>query len=380
MDFQLTDEQRLLKQTVRQLAEEKLRPRAAHWDRTDEFPYENIPILREAGLIGMMLPSEYGGGDASLVDFVLVMEEIARACVASSFLVGCQSGLAAKAILDYGTEEHRQRYLPKIATGEMLLAWGMTEPGAGSDIGSLQTSAQERNGECVLNGQKIFISLAHAAHLFLVIARFEKIPGLDGLGAVLVPRDAPGLRLGRKIKTLGIRGTGMGELFFDDCVVPAENVLLGAGGFRKILTIMSNDRIAGNPPVSVGIAQAALDAAIAYLGQREQFGRKLAEFQGLRWKLADMAIKVDTARLLVYRAAANAAQGSPSILEASIAKTFANEAAISVTSDALQIHGAYGYTDELPIEKMFRDARGLAIGDGTVEVQRNLIASQLLRR
>jgi butyryl-CoA dehydrogenase len=259
------------------------------------------------------------------------------------------------------------------------MAWAMTEPGAGSDIGSIQTSAEERHGEYVVNGQKLFISLAHAAHMYLVIARFGGIPGLAGLGAVLVPRDTPGLRLGRKISTLGIRGTGMGELFFDDCAVPAENVLLGAGGFRKILTIMSGERIAGNPPVSVGIAQAALEASIAYLTQRQQFGHPLADFQGLRWKLADMALKVDAARLLVYRAAANAAGGAPSILEASMAKAFANEAAIAVTNDALQIHGAYGYTDELPIEKMVRDARGMAIGDGTVEVQRNLIASQLLR-
>lgn len=379
MHFQLTEEQRLIKDTAREFAKRVLQPRAAHWDREDEFPWENIAPLREVGFLGISLPTEYGGGGGSLFDTVLVMEEVSRVCPPSAFIVSCQTGLGAKAIALVGTPDQRERYLPKIASGEMLIGWGMTEPAAGSDLGSIQTTAVRRDGSYVLNGQKTFISLAHVAHVFLVIARIGNTPGLEGLGAILVPRDAPGFSLGAKIRTLGIRGTGMGELFFDNCTVPEENLLLPSGGFRQVLSIMSGERVAGNPPISLGIAQAALDASVAYMQQRVAFGQRLAEFQGLRWMLADMAIKLEAARLLIYRAAVNAEGGLPSLFEASVAKTLANEAAIDIANAALQIHGAYGYTTDLPIERMLRDARGMAIGDGTVQIQRNLIASQLLK-
>lgn len=380
MQFALTDEQRLLKDTAREFADRVLKPKAAQWDRDDEFPWENISALKELGFLGITLPTEYGGGGGSLMDVVLVMEEVARVCPPSAFIVSCQTGLGAKAIMLHGTEAQRQQYLPRIASGELLMGWGMTEPAAGSDLGSIQTTATLRDGRYVLNGQKTFISLAHVAHLFLVIARIGDRPGLEGLGAVLVPRDTPGFSVGAKIRTLGIRGTGMGELFMDNCEVPEENLLIpSGGGFRQLLSIMSGERVAGNPPISLGIAQGALDATVSYMQERVQFGQRLAEFQGLRWMLADMAIKLEAARLLVYRAAANAGAGAPSLFEASVAKTVANEAAIDIANSALQIHGAYGYTTELPLERMVRDARGMAIGDGTVQIQRNLIASQLLR-
>lgn len=380
MQFALTDEQRLLKDTAREFADRVLKPKAAQWDRDDEFPWENISALKELGFLGITLPTEYGGGGGSLMDVVLVMEEVARVCPPSAFIVSCQTGLGAKAIMLHGTEAQRQQYLPRIASGELLMGWGMTEPAAGSDLGSIQTTATLRDGRYVLNGQKTFISLAHVAHLFLVIARIGDRPGLEGLGAVLVPRDTPGFSVGAKIRTLGIRGTGMGELFMDNCEVPEENLLIpSGGGFRQLLSIMSGERVAGNPPISLGIAQGALDATVGYMQERVQFGQRLAEFQGLRWMLADMAIKLEAARVLVYRAASNAEGGAPSLFEASVAKTVANEAAIDIANSALQIHGAYGYTTELPLERMVRDARGMAIGDGTVQIQRNLIASQLLR-
>jgi butyryl-CoA dehydrogenase len=380
MDFHLTDEQRLLKTTAREVAERELRPKAARWDREDTFPWENIPILREAGFLGISIPPAYGGGGGSLLDVVLVMEQVARVCPPSSFIVSCQTGLGAKAIALYGSEAQRETLLPKITRGETLIGWGMTEPAAGSDLGGIQTTARRCDGGYVLNGQKTFISLAHVAHLFLVITRIGDAPGLDGLGAFLVPRDTPGFSLGAKIQTLGIRGTGMGELFFDNCQVAADDLLIPPGGFREVLRIMSGERVAGNPPISLGIADAALEATVAYMHQRRQFGPSLADFQGLRWMLADMAIKLEAARVLVYRAAANAENGIPSAFEASVAKTMANEAGIEITNAALQIHGAYGYTTDLPIERMLRDARGMAIGDGTVQIQRNLIASHLLRQ
>jgi butyryl-CoA dehydrogenase len=379
MDFQLTAAQRMLKQTAHRVVERELRPRAARWDREDAFPWENIPILAEVGFLGITLPREYGGGGGTTLDAVLVMEEISRACPPSAFLVSCQTGFGPKAIALYGSEEQRQRYLPPVMRGELLMGWAMTEPGAGSDIGSIQTTAVRDGDQYVLRGQKTFISLAHAAHAFFVIARIGNTPGLDGLGALIVPKDTPGFVVGTKLRTLGLRGTGMGELFFDQCAVPAENLVIPPGGFRQVLQIMSGERVVSNPPVSLGIAQAALEASIAYMQERVQFGQRLADFQGLRWMLADMAIKLEAARLLVYRAAANAHDGLPTALEASMAKTLANEAAIEITNAALQIHGAYGYTTDLPLERMVRDARGLSIGDGTVQIQRNLIASQLLR-
>jgi butyryl-CoA dehydrogenase len=380
MNFQLTDEQRLLRDTAREFAERVLQPTAARWDREDAFPWQNIQPLAEMGFLGISLPTEYGGGGGSVLDVVLVKEQVARVCRASSFIVGATSGLGAKAIMLFGTDAQRQEYLPRITTGELLISWGMTEPGAGSDIGSINTTVHAcADGGYVVSGHKTFISLAHVAHMYLVIARFGDTPGLPGLGAILVPRDAPGCSLGARIDTMGMRGSAMGEVFFNECHVPRENVLIPPGEFRRVLSIMSSERVAGNPPVSLGIGQAALDATVTYLQQRVQFGRKLAEFQGLQWMLADMVIKLEAARLLVYRAAVNAENGLPSILEASIAKTAANEAAVEIANNALQMHGATGYTTDLPLERLVRDARGMAIGDGTVQIQRNLIAAQVLR-
>jgi butyryl-CoA dehydrogenase len=379
MDFQLSDDQRLLRDSARDFAEGVLMPKSARWDREDSFPWENIAPMAEVGFLGISLPTEFGGGGGTVLDVVLVKEQVARVCRPSSFIVAATTGLGAKAIMLFGTEAQRQEYLPKITAGQLLIAWGMTEPDAGSDIGSMKTAASESGDGYVVTGQKTFISLCHVAHMFLVIARFGGTPGLEGLGAILVPRETPGCALGAKIETMGMRGSAMGEVFFNECLVPRENVLIPPGGFRSVLGIMSSERVAGNPPVSLGIAQAALDATIPFLQQRVQFGRKLAEFQGLQWMLADMVIKLDAARLLVYRAAANAEKGLPSILESAIAKTAANEAAVDISNTALQMHGASGYTTALPLERLVRDARGMAIGDGTVQIQRNLIASQVLR-
>jgi len=378
MDFQLSDEQVQLTQTVRRLAEREFLPRAAHWDEEEAFPWDNVPILREAGLLGLALPEAYGGSGGTVFDLALVMEQLARCCVATAFIVGQQNGFGAKAIAVFGTEEQQRRYLPGIIRGERLIAWAMSEPGAGSDLRNLVCRARRTGDGYVLDGRKTFCSLGGVSHLNVVICRFDDVQGFPGLGAVIVEDSFPGFSRGRDIPEMGLRGTAMADLVFEGCRVPRENLLIAPGEFRKILKIMDGERTAGNPPMSLGIAQAALEAALKFAQEREAFGQRVADFQGIRWMLADMAIKVEAARLLVYRAAWRAARGEPDPFEASVAKAFTNEMAVAVCNDALQIHGGYGYTREFPVERMLRDARGLCIGDGTTQIQKNIIAKHLV--
>jgi alkylation response protein AidB-like acyl-CoA dehydrogenase len=379
VDFALTGEQTLLKATVRRLAEREFAPKAARWDEEERFPHENVPVLRDAGLLGLVLPEAYGGGGGSALDLALVMEELARCCVATAFIAGQQNGFGAKAIAIYGTEAQRRHYLPAIVRGDALIAWAMSEPGAGSDLRNLACRARSDGRHYVIDGTKTFCSLGGVAHLVVVICRFDDVAGFLGLGALIVEHGTPGFTRGADIREMGLRGTAMADLFFEGCRVPAENLLIAPGEFRKILQIMDGERTAGNPPMSLGIAQAALEAAVRYAEGRQAFGQRIAEFQGIRWMLADMAVKVEAARLLVYRAAWRASQGRPDPFEASVAKAFTNEMAVAVCNDALQIHGGYGYTRDFPVERMLRDARGLCIGDGTTQIQKNIIARHLIR-
>jgi len=379
MDFELTPEQRELKQTVRRLAEREFRPKAARWDEEETFPWENVPLLRDAGLLGLALPEAYGGAGGTVLDLALVMEELARCCVATAFIVGQQSGFGAKAIALFGTDAQRARHLPAIARGDRLVAWAMSEPGAGSDLRRLACRARRDGDHYVVDGRKTFCSLGGVSHLNVVICRFDDVPGFPGLGALLVEQETPGFARGRDIPEMGLRGTAMADLVFEGCRVPAASVLIAPGEFRKILQIMDGERTAGNPPMSLGIAQAALEAALRFAEERQAFGQRVADFQGIRWMLADMAVKVEAARLLVYRAAWRAARGAPDPFEASVAKAYTNEIAVSVCNDALQIHGGYGYTREFPVERMLRDARGLCIGDGTTQIQKNIIAKHLVK-
>lgn len=379
MDFELSDEQRELKQVVRRLAEREFRPRAARWDAEEAFPWDNVPVLRDAGLLGLALPEAYGGAGGTVLDLAIVMEELARCCVATAFIVGQQNGFGAKAIALFGSDDQRRRYLPGIIRGDLLIAWAMTEPGAGSDLRRLACRARRAGAHYVVDGRKTFCSLGGVSQLNVVICRFDDIPGFPGLGALIVEHGVPGFARGRDIPEMGLRGTAMADLVFEDCRVPAENLLVAPGEFKKILQIMDGERAAGNPPMSLGIAQGALEAALAFAGEREAFGQRVADFQGIRWMLADMAIKVEAARLLVYRAAWRAARGESHPFEASVAKAFTNEMAVQVCNDALQIHGGYGYTREFPVERMLRDARGLCIGDGTTQIQKNIIAKHLVR-
>ena len=375
---ELTDNQQMIRETVRALAEKHFRPKAAEIDRSRRPPVENIKLLAEHGFTGLFVSEEYGGPGLGLLEIVLVIEELARCCANTALLAGSTEGAAPRAIFYLGTEEQRRTFAPKIASGEFFCGWGMSEPNAGSDLGAMQTRAVKSGTGYTLNGTKLWCTGAQVAELFVVFARMNDEPGLRGVGALLVPRDTPGFAIGKHIELVGLHGTGMAELVFDGCRVPAENLLLPPGEFRKLLPVFNADRIATNPPICLGIAQAAFEAAVKYCKERVQFGKPLAQQQGVQWRLADMAIDLEAGRALLYRAAGRSESGKAPAIDASIAKVFVNEMARRVTDQALQLHGAYGLSEEFPLERMVRDVRGFSIGYGTTEVQRNTIAHEIL--
>jgi butyryl-CoA dehydrogenase len=378
MSHELTEQQRLIRASVREIAEKHFKPKAQEVDRTRRAPVENLKVLAENGYSGVFIPEQYGGPGLGLMDIVLIVEEVARCCANTAILIGCTDGATPRAILHLGTEKQKRELLPKIARGELPCAWGMSEPNAGSDVASLQTRAVLDGDSYVINGAKVWCSCAQISDLFLVLVRFDGIPGMKGVGAVLVPKDAPGFSVGKHIDLLGFRGTGMAELVFDDCRVPRENVILPAGQMRSLFGVFNADRIATNPPICLGVAQAAFEAAVDYAKQRVQFGKPIAEQQGLQWKLADMAIDLEAGRALLYRAAQRVDAGKASAIDASITKTFLNEMSRRVTDQAMQIFGTIGLSEELPIQRMVRDVRGMSIGYGTTEIHRNVIAKEIL--
>ncbi|OGL03182.1 MAG: acyl-CoA dehydrogenase [Candidatus Rokubacteria bacterium RIFCSPHIGHO2_12_FULL_73_22] len=377
MDFELTAEQEALRRRARELADTVFAARAARWDATEEYPWENVKDLVAAGFMGMTIPRTHGGPEHPALDVVLVIEQVARACgVTGRIVVEGNLGVVG-ALTQYGSEAQKRRYFPWVLEGEKP-AIAISEPAAGSAATDLATSAEEVAGGLRLQGHKSWITGAGTSRLYLVFARFGGRPGAEGIGGVLVERDTPGFRIGRRELMMGLRGIPEGELHFEDCVVPREHLLVGPGdGFKKLMRAYNGQRL-GAATVALGLAQGAYERALAYAGERRQFGRPIADFQGIRWKLADMAVKLDAARLLIHRAAARAGRGFPDALEAAKAKTFAAETAQEVTSQALQIHGAAGYGRSLPLERMMRDARMFAIGGGTLEMMRNLIADHVL--
>jgi len=377
MDFELTAEQETLRVRARELADSVFAERAAHWDATEAYPWENVKALAEAGFMGMTIPREYGGGDRPLLDVVLVIEEIARACgVTARIVVEGNLGVVG-ALRNYGTEAQKRRYFPWVLEGEKP-AIAITEVEAGSAATDLATRADETATGFRLTGHKRYITGAGTSRLYLVFARLGARAGAEGIGGILVERGTPGFRVGHREYMMGLRGIPEGELHFENCDVPRENLLVAAGdGFKKLMLAYNGQRL-GAATVALGLAQGAYERAVAFVGERKQFGRPIAEFQGLRWKLADMALRIDAARLLIHRAAARARGPYPDALEAAKAKTFAAETAQFVTSEALQLHGAAGYGRSLPLERMMRDARMFAIGGGTLEMMRNLIADRIL--
>ncbi len=377
MDFELTADQQALRTRARDLADSVIAERAARWDATEEYPWDNVKDLVRTGFMGMTIPLEHGGADRPLLDVVLVIEEIARACGVSARIVVEGNLGVVGALRAYGTEAQKRRYFPWVLEGEKP-AIAISEPAAGSAATDLTTRADESAGGFRLTGHKCWITGAGTSRLYLVYARFGERAGAEGIGGIFVERDTPGFRIGRRELMMGLRGIPEGELHFEGCEVPRDNLLVGPGdGFKKLMRAYNGQRL-GAATVALGLAQGAYEKAVSYATQRKQFGHAIGDFQGIRWKLADMAIKLDAARLLIHRAAARAGRDFPDALEAAKAKTFAAETAQEVTSQALQIHGAAGYGRSLPLERMVRDARMFAIGGGTLEMMRNLIADRLL--
>jgi alkylation response protein AidB-like acyl-CoA dehydrogenase len=377
MDFELTPEQQALRARARDLADTRFAGRAARWDAGEEYPWDNVKDLVAAGFMGMTLPPEHGGPDRPLLDVVLVIEEIARACgVTARVVVEGNLGVVG-ALRAYGTEAQKRRYFPWVLEGEKP-AIAITEVGAGSAATDLETRVEESGQGLTLTGHKRYITGAGTSRLYLVYARFGARGGAAGIGGVLVERDTPGFRIGRREPMMGLRGIPEGELHFEGCTVPRENLLVGPGdGFKRLMRAYNGQRL-GAATVALGLAQGAYERALVHAAERRQFGRPIGDFQGIRWKLADMALRLDAARLLIHRAAARAGRGFPDPLDAAKAKTFAAETAQHVTGEALQIHGAAGYGRSLPLERMVRDARMFAIGGGTLEMMRNLIADHIL--
>ena len=376
MNFKLDENQQLLQTQAQKLAREVFKDRAARWDQNAEVPWENIELLAKQGWLGLLVPEEYGGGGGSIMDLVLVLEQFGWACVSTTMYV-FSSNVHANRINQLGADEHRAKYLPGIAKGEILPCHAMSEPQAGSDAKRMRTSASQDGDHYVINGNKCWTSRGAVAHLYLVDVVFKD--GEKGeKGLLIIERGTPGLEIGKVESMMGHRGSPSTELLFNDCRVPVAN-RMAHGDFSASLMSMSLSRCC-NAAIALGAAQRAYDEAIEYVQQREAFGKRLADFQGLRWTIADMAVKLDAARLLIYRAATNATEGFPSETEAAIAKTYANEAALSVVSEAMQLFGANGYSTAFPLERLYRDIRGFAIAGGTTHIQRNLIARKVLGR
>jgi hypothetical protein len=378
LDFDLTEEQRLLQKTVREFAETELGPHAREWDERQEFPRQVFTKLGEMGLMGVVWPPEYGGSGLTTLDYAIVMEELARVEAGVALSVAAHNSLCSGHIFLAGTEEQKKRFLVPLARGEKIGCWGLTENSAGSDAGGTKTTAARDGAHWVLNGSKTFITNGRLADTAVVMAVTDRAKGKKGISAFLVERGTKGFRAGKKEDKLGVRSSDTSELIFEDCRIPEGNLLGREGhGFIDTLRVLDRGRI-GIGAFSVGIAQASLEASIRYAGGRRQFGHAIAEFQAVQFKIADMATKVAAARLLVFRAAALRDSGREHTTESSMAKLFASETAVEVANEAIQIHGGYGYVKEYPVERHWRDSKLGTIGEGTSEVQRLVIARELL--
>jgi alkylation response protein AidB-like acyl-CoA dehydrogenase len=373
--FQLDDDQLALRALARDTSEREFRSRALDWEHNAEFPWRNIKLLAERGLLGIALPEEYGGGGGTWAHAAIVLEEVGRCCYTTAMAALGEIGVQTQAIVAYGTEAQRRKYLPAVAVGNLICAVCITEPDSGSDVAAMRTTVRQDGDDFVLNGQKTLISRADVAGLFLVYTRFADDSGERPIGAVLVDGDTPGVRVTERFTTLGREG--LYGVVFEDCRIPAENVLVRGDGFRKMLSAFNGQRCL-NASISVGIAQGAQDAALAYVKQRVAGGKLLGAHQGIRWILADNAIQIEAARLLVQKAAAQAGGGFPSRYDSAVAKTFANEMALKVTDNVMQIFGGHGWTEEVPAERYLRWARYGPLGGGTPHIQRNGIARHLL--
>ncbi|MBW2439826.1 MAG: acyl-CoA dehydrogenase [Deltaproteobacteria bacterium] len=379
MSFKLTEEQLMIQSMVRDLARSEFAPKAMERDKTKEFPADNLSKLGELGLMGMMVPPEYGGSGADSVSYVLALAEVAYACASTAVVMSVHNSIVCESILRYGTDDQKEKYLKRLATGEMIGAFALTEPNAGSDPSRQTTKAVLEGDRYVLNGTKRFTTTGKNAGLIIITAKTDEQARHRGISAFLVEQGTPGLTVGALEDKMGLRASDTADLILEDCRIPAANRLGNEGdGFLIAMTGLDGGRI-GIAAQSVGVARAAFDAAVRYSQEREQFGQTISKFQGLRWIIADMATEIEAARLMMLSAAEMKDNGENFTLQASMAKLFASEMVNRITAKAVQIHGGYGFTKEYPVERYYRDARVFTIYEGTSEIQRVVISNQILK-
>jgi len=379
LDFQLNDEQLQLKNSVREFAEREIAPHVMEWDEAGEFPLATINELGKLGLMGIIFPPEYGGAGMGYVEYVTAIEELSRVDGSVGIIVAAHTSLCSNHIFLAGNEAQKKMYIPKLASGEFIGAWGLTEPSSGSDAGSARMTATRRKDGYLLNGTKTFITNGHYADVLVVIAITDRTAHTHGLSAFIVEKDTKGFRPGKKENKLGLRASDTSELIFEDCFVPAENLLGKEGdGFIDAMRVLDGGRVS-IAALSLGMAQGAYEAALKYSKQRRQFGKPISDFQAIQWKLADMITEIDAARLLTMRAASMKDAGMKTTLESSMAKLYASEVAVRCANEGVQIHGGYGFIKDYPAEKFYRDVKLCTIGEGTSEIQRLVIARQIIK-
>lgn len=379
MDDQLlTEEQRALRKMLRDFVEKEIAPQAAHLDETGEFPWDNFRKLSELGLAGMKIPEEYGGMGEGMVTATIVLSEVARGCASTGATLLLHTGGGSDSITMFGTEEQKRKYLPVLARGEKIAAFAVSEPDAGSDPGGMRTTARLDGDHWVLNGVKCWTTNGIEAEVYVVGAKTKPDMGSKGISCFIVEKGTPGFTFGKKEEKMGLKASATATEYFDNCRVPKEN-LLGRPekGFKQMLLALNKERL-GNCSLCYGLASIALEKAVAYSKERKAFGATIGSFQGIQWMLAEMATNLRAAGLLIHSAAQRVDLGLPNFVEISMAKLFTNEAALKITSDALQVHGGYGYSREYPLERYMRDVRAFLIGGGTTQIQRTIIGTNLV--
>ena len=381
MEFNIPKTHELFRQMIREFAEKEVKPLAAEVDEEERFPVETVKKMAEIGLMGIPIPKQYGGAGGDNIMYAMAVEELSRVCGTTGVIVSAHTSLGTWPILHFGTEEQKQKYIPKLASGEWLGAFGLTEPNAGTDAAGQQTTAvlDETTNEWIINGSKIFITNAGYADVYVIFGMTDRSKGLKGISAFILETGTPGFSIGKKEKKLGIKGSSTCELIFENVRIPKSNLLGEVGkGFKIAMMTLDGGRI-GIASQALGIAQGALDETVGYVKERKQFGRAIAKFQNTQFQLADLEVKIEASRLLVYKAAWRESNNLPYTVDAARAKLFAAETAMEVTTKAVQLHGGYGYTREYPVERMMRDAKITEIYEGTSEVQRMVIAGNLLK-
>lgn len=379
MNFNLTEEQKMIKEMVRNFAEKEVEPLAQKIDEDEIFPADNVKRMAKLGLLGMMIPQEYGGVGLDVISYVIAIEEIARYCASTAVIMSVNNSLVCDPIYKFGTEGQKKKFLIPLARGEKLGCFCLSEPGTGSDAAAQKTVAVKKGNEWILNGTKNFITNGPQADVAIVFAMSDRTKGYKGISAFIVEKGTHGYSVGKIEKKLGIRGSSTSQIVLEDCIIPAENLLGKEGdGFKVAMSTLDGGRI-GIAAQALGIARGAYEDALTYAKQREAFGQPIANFQGLQWMLADMAMKIDAARLLIWRAAMLKQNGERYTKEAAMAKLFASETAMWTVTKAVQIHGGYGYIKEYRVERFFRDAKITEIYEGTNEIQRSVIAREILK-